>query len=180
MDLSYLTEGIEHSDKQVLTNISTLSKKLVQLKQDMLLAEEAYENAKKAYEHFANVLLPQEMFSCGLDSIKLDTGETVEVIHNFYCQPNKNAQDRQVIADFLKKYNGEHLIEHNVNVAEADTQLLKENNIPFTDSVTINTARLKAFLKAGIGESNGTQLFNIDDIPKCAHFQEVTTVQIKD
>ena len=60
-----------------------------------------------------------------------------------------------------------------------DVPLLKEAGIPYVESESVNTNKLKAFLKDGIGVSTGQQRFTIDDIPKCMHFQEVTVADIQ-
>ena len=58
------------------------------------------------------------------------------------------------------------------------TSKLSANDIPFIENTTVNTQRLKSFLKDGIGATTGVQQFAIEDIPACVHFQEVTTVEI--
>ena len=60
-DLSYLS--ISSEDKNVLKNLSQMGERLKALKQKMLEAAELADAAKKEYEHYANVVVPQEMFS---------------------------------------------------------------------------------------------------------------------
>ena len=55
---------------------------------------------------------------------------------------------------------------------------LEQQGIPFVENTSVNTQKLKSFLKDGIGATTGIQQFTIDDIPQCIHFQEVTTVEI--
>lgn len=177
-NFDYLSNGISSSDKNVLKNISTLGEKLKELKKKQLDAEAVLEAAKKEYEHFANVILPQEMFSCGIDSISLSTGGTIQLKRTFYCKPNKNEEDKRIIAEWLRSHGGAHIVEHDATVSAEDMNALNENNIPFIENTTVNTAKLKSFLKDGIGATTGVQKFTISDIPKCMHFQEVTVAEI--
>jgi len=175
-DFDYLSVG--SADKQVLKHLSEMGEQLKKLKEEQLAAEAAADAAKKAYEHFANVVLPSEMHSCGVNSISLASGGCMSVKHNFYCQPNKNAEDRKKIVEWLREHNGGHLIEHDATVSADDMDKLSAADIPFVENTVVNTARLKSFLKEGIGATTGVQQFAIDEIPACIHFQEVTTVDI--
>jgi len=179
-DYDFMLEGIEQQDKKVLSNLSKMGQQLKKLQEVMDKKEEEYERAKKAFQHFANVVLPQQMYAAGVDSIALANGGTLKIKYSYYCQPNKNAEDRKVIADWLKKHNGEHLIEESANVSSADIDLLKQSGIPYAESSNINTLKLKAFLKDGIGVGTGQQQFTLEDIPKCIHFQVVSTVEISE
>ena len=166
------------SDKEVLGNPSSMGEHLRKLKENVEAAEEQLSRAKKEYEHWANVVLPQEMYACGIESLTLASGGTVSLKRNFYCQPNKNEADRKAMAEWLREHGGAHLIVSEAQVGSEDVPLLREAGIPFVESESVNTNRLKAFLKDGIGVSSGQQRFTIDDIPKCMHFQEVTTADI--
>lgn len=178
-DLSYLNAGIQEQDKSVLKNLSTMGEKLKELKLDMDIKAAEAEQAKKAYEHFANVIIPQEMFSVGVDSIGLSSGGSLKIKRNFYCKPNKNDADRKTIVEWLRKNGGTHLIEHDASVSAADMDKLEKNGIPFIENTSVNTTSLKAFLKDKIGATTGVQQISIDKIPACIHFQEVTTVELE-
>lgn len=175
-DYDYL--AIKSEDKQVLKNLSDLGKHLRDLQLVMLAKEAEYQTAKKAYEHFANVILPTEMFSAGINSLSLDDGSTIAIKRNFYCQPNKNAADKLKIVEWLRSNGGEHLVECDARVSALDLAALQANNIPYIEETTVNTNKLKSFLKDKIGATTGVQQINPDDIPACIHFQEVTSVEI--
>lgn len=170
--------NVENNDKQVLKHLAEMGEQLKKLKEKQLAAEAAAENAKKEFEHYANVVIPSEMHSCGVNSISLASGGSLSIKHNFYCQPNKNAEDRKKIVEWLRAHNGDHIIEHDATVSADDMDKLSANDIPFIENTVVNTQRLKSFLKDGIGATTGVQQFTIDDIPACVHFQEVTTVEI--
>ena len=170
--------NVETSDKQVLKHLSEMGEQLKALKKKQLETEAAADAAKKEYEHYANVVIPSEMHSCGVNSISLASGGTLSIKHNFYCQPNKNPDDRAKIVNWLRNHNGGHIVEHDATVSAEDMEKLNANGIPFIENTVVNTARLKSFLKDGIGATSGVQQFTIDEIPECIHFQEVTTVEI--
>lgn len=170
--------NVQSEDKQVLKNLSQMGEHLKELKAKMLEDAEKAEQSKKAYEHFANVVVPHEMFSCGVNSVSLASGGTLSIKHNFYCQPNKNAEDRKKIVEWLRAHNGGHIIEHDATVSADDMGKLDANGVPYIENTSVNTAKLKSFLKDGIGATTGVQQFTIDDIPACVHFQEVTTVDL--
>ena len=176
-DYDYL--NIENNDKQVLKHLSEMGEQLKALNVKMLAAQEEAERAKKEYEHYAHVVIPSEMHSCGVNSISLASGGKLSIKHNFYCQPNKNAEDRKKIVEWLRAHNGGHIIEHDATVDAEDFDKLAKADIPFIENTVVNTAKLKSFLKDGIGATSGVQQFSIDDIPACVHFQEVTTVELE-
>ena len=169
---------INQEDKTVISNLAEMGEKLKTLKTAQLAAEAAADAAKKAYDHYANVIIPQEMAACGVDSLSLKSGGKISLKHNFYCQPNKNAQDRAEIVKWLRCHGGAHLVEHDATVSADDFEKLEASGIPYVENTVVNTTRLKAFLKAGVTAEGGTQQFTMEDIPSCAHFQEVTSVDI--
>lgn len=175
-DYSYML--VKNEDKQVLKHLADMGEQLKKLKEKQLAAEAAAEAAKKEFEHYANVIIPSEMHSCGINSISLASGGSLSIKHNFYCQPNKNPTDRAIIAKWLREHNGAHIVEHDATVSAADMKCLEQQGIPFVENISVNTQKLKSFLKDGIGATSGVQQFTIDDIPQCIHFQEVTTVEI--
>lgn len=175
-DYDYLT--MDSSDKNVLKNLSKMGEQLKTLKLRMLEAQANADAAKKEYEHYANVVLPTEMFSAGVDSLSLTSGGNITVKRNFYCQPNKNAKDRATMAAWLRENGGEYLIKSNAKVSMDDMDSLKDNNIPFIEETDINTNSLKSFLKDKIGATTGVQQIKVEDIPDCIHFQEVTSVDL--
>lgn len=176
-DYGYLS--FEQNDKQVLKNLADMGEQLKKLKQEMLEAEAKADAAKKAYEHYAKVVIPSEMFAAGIDSVSLSSGGTLAVKKNFYCQPNKNEADRKIIVDWLRANGGDHLVDHTATVSADDMQQLEDNHIPYIEDTTVNTNKLKSFLKDKIGASTGVQQIAIEDIPACIHFQEVITVELE-
>lgn len=179
MDDSFLMDTFTEQDKSVLKNLSTMGEKLKELQLRMLEAQTLAEQAKKEFEHYANVIIPQEMFSAGVDSISLSSGGSLKVKRNFYCQPNKNPADKAKIAAWLRANGGGHLVKHDASVSATDMDKLEQNGIPFVENTSVNTTSLKSFLKDKLGVTTGVQQIKIEDIPPEIHFQEVTTVELE-
>ena len=177
-DFDYLNSGIQKQDGAVLKNLSQMGEKLKELKIAMEAAAAEAEQTKKAYEHYANVILPQQMFSAGVDSIGLSSGGSLKIKRNFFCQPNKNAEDRATIVKWLRENGGGHLVKHDATVSADDFDKLQESGVPFVENTSVNSQSLKAFLKDKIGATTGVQQISIDQIPACIHFSEVTTVEL--
>lgn len=177
--LEFLEQGIEEQDKEVLRNLAKMGERLKELKAAFVQAQALADKAQKAYEHYANVTLPNEMYSMGVDSISLASGGTLKIKRNFYCNPNKNPEDRALIAKWLRENGGEHLIKYDATVAAESMRLLDEQKIPYVENTSVNTSSLKAFLKDKLGVTTGVQQITMEDIPVCMHFQEVNTVELE-
>ena len=111
MDTSYL---MTQADTSVLKNISDMGQHLEKLKETMLQKEAEAKQAKQEYEHYASNILPSLMFSAGIDSLKLTDGHMLSVKRAYYCSPNKNAEDKKIMADWLIANGGEHLIKKTI------------------------------------------------------------------
>lgn len=166
-------------DTAVLQNLSKMGEHLAGLKQKMEETAAAAELAKKEYEHYAHNLLPAAMHSAGVESLAMADGSTMSVNRQYYCSPNKNADDQKILADWLKDNQGEFLLQKVVTAAPGTEEKLREAGIPYSESSTVNTQKLKAFIKDKLGITSGIAQISLDDIPKCLHFQEVTTVELK-
>ena len=97
----------------------------------------------------------------------------------YYCSPNKNAEDKKIMADWLIANGGEHLIKKTITAGEDSINALKAANIPFAEDSNVNTASLKSFLKDKLGITSGIAQIQMEDIPKCIHFSEVQVAEIE-
>jgi len=168
----------DEDNNAMLKNLSEMGERLKQLKLDMDVAEAQYSDAKKAYEHYANQILPMEMFTAGVAEVKLMSGGTMSYVRKFYCQPNKNDTDKQVMSMWLRENGGEHLIKEKASVDASQMDALRASGIPYVEISDFNTNSLKAFLTDKIGAKGGIAQIQVQDIPACMHFQEVGIVTI--
>ena len=162
----------------VTKNLAQMGEQLKKLKLDMITKEAEFKQAEKEYNYYASSILPMEMFNAGVSELKLMSGGLMKYERKFYCQPNKNAADKKIMADWLHKNGGGHLVKAAATVDGAQIDALKAAAIPFTEIADMNTNSLKAFLKDKIGAAGGMVQIQIQDIPACMHFQEVGLVSI--
>jgi len=175
MAIDFLTTDV---DQNILKNLSSMGEYLKTLRNKMLEAEDIYERAKKEYEYYAQTILPMEMFNAGVSDIVLMNGGRMTYERKFYCQPNKNDTDRNIIATWLRQHGGDDLVKEAASVDGALINTLKEAGIPYVERDEINTNSLKAFIKDKIGANGGLAQIQLDEIPACIHFQEVGVVNI--
>lgn len=166
-------------DTAVLKNLSDMGTHLQELKATMLQKQAEAELAKKEYEHYANSILPSAMHSAGVEALALADGSTMSVNRAYYCSPNKNPDDQKILADWLKEHGGDFLLETQITTGPDSAETLAQAGIPYAESSKVNTSKLKAFLKDKLGITSGVASITMEDIPKCFHFQEVTTVELK-
>ena len=119
------------------------------------------------------------MFSAGVENLKLTDGHMLSVKRAYYCSPNKNADDKKIIADWLEANGGGHLIKKTITAGEDSIAALKEAGIPFAEDSAVNTASLKSFLKDKLGITSGVAQIQMEDIPNCIHFSEVQVAEIE-
>jgi hypothetical protein len=169
---------VARTDGNVLKNLAKMGERLKELRLDMDAKEQAYKDAKKEHDYYAGTILPMEMFNAGVSSVELMTGGCMQYDRKYYCQPNKNEEDKRAMAAWLREHGGEHLIKERAAVDASQVDKLAAAGIPFVEIADINTNSLKAFLKDLLGGNGGTPQVSADEIPACIHFQEVGVVSI--
>ena len=165
-------------DKEVLSNLSEMGDHLKALSIKVREAEAIFEEAKKEYDYYASSVLPMVMYNAGVESITLSSGGTLKMQRKFRCTANKNATDRAIQCEWLRKNGLEKLIKESATVDGAQLNKLKEAGIPYVEVDDINTNSLKANLASLLGAKGGIAQIQLTDIPECFHFQEVTEVSI--
>ena len=165
-------------DTSVLKNLSAMGDHLRELKEKMLKLQAEAELAKQEYDHYASNIMPTAMHAAGVESLALANGGMLSVKRAYYCSPNKNEADQKTMIDWLRANDGGHLIKQSVTAGADSIDALKAAGIPFAENNQVNTSSLKAFIKDKLGITSGVAQINVDDIPKCIHFQEVTTIEL--
>jgi hypothetical protein len=171
---------VAEADQNVLKNLADMGEHLRNLKIKLLEAETRADEAKKEYDYYASSILPMAMYNAGVESIKLATGGTLSLDRKFRCTPNKNAEDRAIQIAWLRQYALDELINESATVDGPQLDLLKKSGIPFTEVDDFNTNKLKAAILDLLGMKKGSiAKIQLNDIPDCFHFQEVTECIIK-
>lgn len=163
----------------VMTDISNKAKRLMELKWAMEEAEQAYEDAKRQYDEYRCVTLPNLMKMAGIGAVRLDNGAMVEVTTKYYCKPNKNPEDMRVITQFLETHGMDSVIKKSIVVPPVYLPKLQETGIDYEEKSEINTNSLKAMLKDAVGANGGTPIISEEEIPKCIHFVHVDECDIQ-
>lgn len=161
--------------KDVLEKIKVMRK----LEFKAIELQEQADKAKQDYEKYKASTVVAAMTSAGVYTLQDENGLTIKLENNYFLQPNKNDADRKLIAEWLKKQGGDHLLKHQGIVPEGELEKLKAANIPFDDKTDVNTNSLKAFLLDALGvKKGGVAKIKLEDIPECMHFVVAQDVKV--
>jgi hypothetical protein len=164
----------------ILEEVSAMATRLSQLEEKVRLAEEAFKLAKKEYETYSMVTLPNVFQTNGLSSMVLENGKKIVLTDKFSCQPQKSDEARKVVRDFLKAHSGDALIKENAIVSADDIEKLKSAGIQFSVTSDVNTNSLKSFLKEILGyKENCIATVEEKDLPKQLGFWKWAEVEVK-
>lgn len=176
--------GMGESSLPIMQQMGLAAHQMEVLKGEMEEAQKKFDEAKNAYDTYRCVTLPNILSMHGIREIMLDSGMVVKVDKMFYCSPNKNDMDRNLMAGWLRENGGGSLVKEDIvigNVDDAVKRLLEENLIPYSQTLSMNTNSIKAFLKDLRGYKKGSvERVGIDDIPSCFHFVERDECVIKE
>lgn len=168
--LDFLTEEEPKTAMQVQAELAAMADTLTKLEFEYVTALEKMEQAKKIYDEFRCVTLPNAFRMAGLLGVVTTHGARVTIERKYYCTPNKNEEDQKIMIDWLEKNGGKDLIKRQAIVDATKIPLLVELKIPHTQKRDVNTNSLKAWLKREVGENNNVANIKIEDVPPCMHF----------
>jgi hypothetical protein len=180
-DLDYLTNAtITQNDQGVLQNLRNMADHLKALADRKLEAEAIYKQAEQEYDTYRFQTLPAAMLSAGVSSVETTDGRKIEVKNKFYCNPNKNDEDRIIIGTWLANRGAGHLVKKQAIVDSTQLAALKASGVPFAEKWDMNTNSLKAWIKDQLGLSGkgGVAQMSTSDIPACIHFIQVDEVEL--
>lgn len=170
-DVGFLEQEDQPMSSDILAEVQRAAKKMGELRVEMDIAEETFKQAKKNYDTYRCVTLPNIMKMHDIDMIRLrETGAVVEVVKKYYCSPNKNEEDRRLIYEWLEKVGGKSLIKEEAKVSAENKEKLIEAQIPFDLRREVNTNTLKAWLKDQTGGNGGQMYIDPAEIPQPVHF----------
>lgn len=160
--------------KQIQEHVAKLKK----LKWDVELATEALKKAQDAYDDFSQHVLPDLFKMNGLDMLRTDDGAIVRVITTTRCSINKNDADKQNVAEWLRKHNGEALVKSECVCPSSQLQALKNAGIIYQEETTMNTNAVKAFLLDQLGQKGSPAVISKEDLPKGLNFYQYDEMEI--
>jgi len=172
-----MSDQVQENDKQVLKNLAEMGAKLKELAWKAENLELQAKAAKKEYDEYRTMTLPMAMFEAGLRDLTLQDGTRMGIETKITCSPNKNSEDRAIIAAWLKEKNApSDLFEEKAVIA---TDFLdKVKDVPHETVLDMNTNKLKKWISESLGLKGGAPQFNIEDIPPCIHFYMMDEVKI--
>jgi hypothetical protein len=176
-NLDYLNIG--ETDQQVLGNLKAMADHLKLLADKVMEAEAVYKQLQQEYDTYRFQTLPAAMQSAGVMSVTTSDGHRIEVKNKFYCNPNKNDNDRLLIGKWLASHGAAHLIKKQAVVDGQQLAKLDEAGVPYVEKWDMNTNSLKAWIKdqLGLGKAGIAQI-STSDIPDCIHFIQVDEVEL--
>lgn len=180
-DTSFL-ENTTSTDPLLLQQINTDCDKLVELKMQMMLAEEKFEAAKKAYSDFATKQIPQLFKNNGLDMIATASGTRVRIVTKTRASILKGQDDgrtsKEIIAKWLREHDADHLIKEQLICPQSQLEALKQAGITFQEDMNINTNSLKSLIIDMLGQNGGVPVINKDDLPEGLSFYQWDEAEI--
>lgn len=159
MSESWMEEVEPETDPKIMVKLQQASEKLRQLEYEMMVAEDAYNQAKAAFTAYATKELPEAYLAYGIQSMSLADGTVINIKRHTTASIKKGQE--QSVVDFLRVHQGEHLIKGELAVSVNDLSALKRAGIPFEEKTTVNTNSLKAFVLDEMGQGR----INEGDLP---------------
>ena len=176
-DLSHLSDASVASG--FIADVKEKIKEMRKLELAMIAAEANFKDAKERFETYKATVVVASFTSAGIEQIQDENGNFVKLESKYYCNPNKNDEDRLAISKWLQANGGDHLLKHEGKVSADQYAKLEEHGIPYADKIDVNTNSLKAHLLDILGFKKGSmRRISLTDIPDCIHFvvaQEVVT-----
>lgn len=163
----------------LLIDLRKMADTLVRLEFEYVTAKEKMEQAEKTYNEFKSLTLPNAFRMAGIMGLDTNDGAHVSITRKYYCSPNKNEADQDIMCNWLEQNGGEDLIKRKAIVDEAQIQRLKEAAIPHTQKRDVNTQSLKAWLKRAIGDDKNVATIELENIPSCMHFVMLDEAEVK-
>lgn len=169
-------EEVDTTNPQLLKEVQEQTQKLLQLEYEMMVAEDAYNQAKQRYTEYATKELPEKYLSAGISSLTTPEGRTIRIVTHTRASIKKGKDDgrsaKQSIAAWLRQHGGDNLIKSECIVDPEAKHLLVEVGVPFEEVTDINTNSLKAFIIDGLGQNGAVATLNVSDLPEGLSFYQ--------
>lgn len=164
--------------KPVMEEVNRQVAKLTELKWRVEEATEALREAEKEYDKYVKETFCQTFRMNGLESLVLADGRRINVVTKTTCSINKNENDRNNVAEWLRQHNGSTLVKSELYVLSSHKEQLDKLGIPNEEITTMNTNAVKAFLLDQLGQKGSPAQISIDELPKGLNFYQYDDVEI--
>ena len=179
MAQNYELDDVEiEQTSNLMAQIQEHVSKLKKLKWDVELKTEELKKAQEAYDDYSQHVLPDLFKMNGVDMLRTEDGSVVRVITTTRCSINKNDADKQNVAEWLRKHNGESLVKSECICPSSQLQALKAYGIIYQEETTMNTNAVKAFLLDQLGQKGSPAVITKEDLPKGLNFYQYDEMEI--
>lgn len=180
MSTSYELDDITmvETTSNLMNQIKGHVSKLLELRRQLAKAEDAYKKAKDEYSRFSRQVLPDIFKLNGLDGLQTDDGTVVRIITKTECSINKNDADKNKVAKWLREHGAEQLVKTECHVPSSQVSKLKENNIIYEETMSMNTNSVKAFIIDQLGQKGNPAMITKEDLPQGLHFFQFDEVEV--
>lgn len=180
MAQEYELDDVEiEQTSNLMAQIQSHVKELRKRQWAVMEAEEALKKAQASYDDYSQHVLPDLFKMNGLDMLRMDDGAIVRVITTTRCSINKNDTDKQNVAEWLRKHNGETLVKSECICPSSQLDALKANGIIFEEQTSMNTNAVKAFLLDQLGQKGSPAVISKEDLPKGLNFYQYDEMEIQ-
>lgn len=176
---AYELDDVEiEQTSNLMQQIQSHVTKLRNLQWKMIEAEEAFKEAEKAYLDYSRNVMPDLFKLNGLDALRLDDGAMVRVVTKTQCSINKNDQDRNNVAKWLREHGAENLVKSECIVPTSQVEKLKAASIIYEEETSMNTNSVKAFVLDQLGQKTSPATITKEDLPKGLNFFQFDEMEI--
>jgi len=180
MAQEYELEGVEiEQTANLMAQIKSHVAELRKRQWAVMEAEEALKKAQKSYDDYSQHVLPDLFKMNGLDMLRMDDGAIVRVVTTTRCSINKNAADKQNVAEWLRNHNGESLVKSECICPSSQLDALKAAGIIYQEETTMNTNAVKAFLLDQLGQKGSPAVITKEELPKGLSFYQYDEMEVQ-
>ena len=179
MSTSYELDDVEiEQTSGLMAQIQEHVKKLRELQWTMIEAEEAFLKAEKAYNDYSRTVMPDLFKMNGLDALTMEDGSVVRVATKTNCSINKNENDKQNVAKWLREHGAGQLVKSECIVPVSQKDAMTAAGIIFEEEMTMNTNSVKAFVLDQLGQKGAPATITKEDLPKGLNFFQFDEMEI--
>ena len=150
---------------------------LMRLRTELLEAEDAYKQAKAAFEDYSREILPDIMRQNGVYSVTTEDGLVANMTTKTHVNVTKSKIDS--VCQWLTKNGGDFLVKRQYVVPKNVADKLMEDGVDCAEVTDVNTNSLKSFLLDKLGQRTGPQDITVDQIPDGINFFQYDEVEFK-
>lgn len=179
MSKEYELEDIQiEQTSNLMQKLKDYAQKLKQLQWEVIQCTEALNKAEKKYMDFARKEMPMLFRMNNIEEIRTDDDTLVRIATKTTCSINKNDADKQNVAKWLKEHEGEDYVKIECTVPSSQIEKLKEAGIIYSETLSMNTNSVKAFLIDQLGQKGGEAKISLEDIPKGINFFQYDEMEV--